>query len=69
MKPQEVVETNRRNDMKVMMVVDIVDGKIPIVHSFIGEDCKSASLNGCRYLELLEQIVWPALRSFAKKRY
>ena len=48
--PHEFVETNNRNDLKVMMLVPIVDGKIPIVHVFIDDDRRQVSVNGSCYL-------------------
>ena len=39
-----------------------MDGSIPIVHPFIGDDGKCQSVNGVCYLKLLKEVVWPALR-------
>ena len=64
----EVVETNDRNAKKVMIFVTIVDGHIPIVHAFVGEDGKTQSVNGTCYLELLQEVVWPALKYKATRR-
>ena len=44
--PHEIVETNNRNDLMVMMFVAIVDGKIPIVLAFIDDDGRRVSVNG-----------------------
>ena len=65
MNPHEAMETNDRNGKKVMIFVAIVDGSIPIVHPFIGDDGKCQSVNGDCYLKLLKEVVWPALRYHA----
>ena len=51
--PREIIETNDRNGAKVMIVVAIVDGKIPIVHALINEEGRPVSVNGASYLKLL----------------
>ena len=66
--PQEVVETNDRNGQKIMIFVAIVNGRIPIVHAFVGDDGRNQSVNGNVYLELLKEVAWPALRSTATRR-
>lgn len=66
--PHEIVETNDRNDKKIMMFVAIVDGRIPVVHAFIDENGRSVSVNGSCYLQLLQDTVWPALRSTATRK-
>ena len=58
----KVLEVNNRNSKKMMIFVAIVDGHIPIVHAFMGEDGKSQSVNGDRYLQLIEDVAWQALR-------
>ena len=47
--PHKVLEVNNRNGKKMTIFVAIVDGHIPIVHAFMGEDGKSQSVNGDRY--------------------
>lgn len=66
--PHKIVETNDRNGKKVMMFVAVVDGQIPIVHAFLDEDDKNQSVNGACYLDLLQDVVWPALRSKATRK-
>ena len=51
-----------------MFFVAIVDGHIPIVHAFTGEDGKNQSVNGDRYQQLLEDVAWPVLRGKAARR-
>lgn len=66
--PHQIVETNDRNGKKVMMFVAIVDGQIPIVHAFVDENCSNQSVNGASYLNLLQDVVWPALRFKATRK-
>ena len=66
--PREIMETNNRNDLKVMIFVAIVDGKIPIIHAFLDEDGHLVSVNGSCYLTLLRDSVWPKLRYSATRR-
>ena len=60
--------------MKSKMINDkttccsVVNGKIPIVHLFIDENERSVSINGSCYLKLLQDTVWPALRSTATRK-
>ena len=54
------METNDRNGQKIMIFVAIVNGLIPIVHAFVGDDGRNQSVNGNVYLELLNEVVWPA---------
>ena len=39
----EVFEANDRNVLKVMVLVAIVDGKVPIFHAFIDENRRRGS--------------------------
>jgi len=55
--PHEIIETNNRNDKKIMMFVAIVDGRIPVVQAFIDENGRSVSVNGSCYLQLLQDTV------------
>ena len=64
----EIIETNNRNDLKVMMFVAIVDGKIPIVYVFIDDDRRQVSLNGSCYLNLLKEVVCPTFRSSVSRK-
>ena len=66
--PLEVVETHDRNTEKVMIFVAIVNGHIPIVHAFFGDDGKNQSVNGNIYLQLLKEVAWPTVRSTATRR-
>ena len=66
--PHKALEVNNRNGKKMMIFVAIVDGHIPIVHAFMGEDGKSQSVNGDRYQQLIEDVAWPALRGKATRR-
>ena len=52
----------------MIFFVAIVDGHIPIVHAFMGEDGKSQSVNGDRYQQLIKDVAWPALRGKAARR-
>lgn len=65
--PHKITETNNRNDVKVMIFVAIIDGKIPVVHPFVNEDGNLVSVNGLRYLSLLQDTIWPAFRSTATR--
>ena len=51
-----------------MIFVAITDGGIPIVHPFIDDEGRLASVNGAVYLELLRDIVWPQFRFSASRR-
>lgn len=66
--PHEIIESNDRNDKKVMIFVAIVEGKIPLVHAFIDENGERISVNGECYLKLLQDRVWPLFRSSATRR-
>ena len=55
--PHEIVETNDRNDKKIMMLVVIVDGMISVVHAFINENERFVSVNGSCHLQLLQDTV------------
>ena len=66
--PHEVVETNDKNGLKVMIFVAIVDGKVPIVHAFIDENGRRESVNGDCYLKLLQENVWPTFRPHATRQ-
>ena len=66
--PHQALEVNDRNGKKIMMFVAIVDGSIPIVHAFMGDNGKSQSVNGECYLKLLQDVAWPALRGKATRR-
>ena len=46
--PHKILEVNNRNGKKMTIFVATVDGHIPIVHAFMGEDGKSQSVNGDR---------------------
>jgi hypothetical protein len=60
--PHLIIETNDRNDLKVMLFVAIVDGKIPVVHAFLDDTGRPQSVNGPCYLSMLQDSVWPKLR-------
>ena len=66
--PHEFIESNDRNDQKVMIFVAIVEGKIPLVHAFIDKRGGKISVNVDCYLKLLQDRVWPLFRSYAKLR-
>ena len=55
--PHEIIESNDRNDQKVMIFVVIVEGKIPLDHAFIDERGGKISVNGGCYLKLLQDRV------------
>ena len=57
--PHEFIESNERNDQKVMIFVAIVEGKI----SLMREGAK-ISVNGDCYLKLLQDRVWPLFRLY-----
>ena len=48
---------------KIIMFAAIFDGRIPVVYAFIDGNGRSVSVNGSCYLHLLQDTVWPALRS------
>ena len=50
------------------MFVAVVAGQIPIDHAFLDEDNRNQSVNGSCYLDLLQDVVWPALRSEATRK-
>ena len=54
--PYEIVESNNRNDGKVMIFVTSVVGKAPIVHSFVDENGKNVTVIGTCYLDLNEVL-------------
>ena len=66
--PHEFIESNDRNDQKVMIFMAIVEGKIPLVHAFIDDRGGKISVNGDCCLKLLQDRVWPLFRSYATRR-
>ena len=66
--PHEIIETNDRNDLKVMLFVAIVNGNVPIIHAFIDEDGRLVSVNGSCYLNLLNEVVWPTIHSSTTRK-
>ena len=54
--PHKVLEVNNRHGKKMMIIVAIVDGHIPIAHAVMGEDGKSQSVNGDHYQQLIEDV-------------
>ena len=65
--PHLIVETNDRNDLKVMLFVAIVNGKIPVVHAFLDNTGRQQSVDGSCYLSMLQDSVWPKLRHCATR--
>ena len=65
--PRKICETNNRNDLKVMIFVAVVKGKIPIVHAFLDDGGHLISVTGSSYLSLLQETVWPKLRFSATR--
>ncbi|QQP52090.1 Hypothetical protein FKW44_004109, partial [Caligus rogercresseyi] len=51
----------------VMIFVAIINGMVPIVHSFLEDDGHLSSVNGDSYLRLLQDIIWPRLRHSATR--
>ena len=51
-----------------MMFVVIVNGHIPTVHTFFGEEGKTQSVNVTCYLEFLQDVAWPALKYKAGRK-
>ena len=66
--PHEIVESNNRNDQKVMLFVAIVDGKVPVVHAFVDENGRNSILNGAGYFDFLREKIWPTFRSSATRK-
>ena len=60
--PHQVVQCKKAHGKKVMAWVGIIDGRCLPVHWFEG------SVNGATYLEMLETIMWPAVRAVATRR-
>ena len=56
--PRKVLEVSNRNGKMMMIFVAIVDGHIPIVHAFMGEDGKSQSVNGDHYQQTVCRRKW-----------
>ena len=66
--PHEMVESNNRNDQKVMLFVAIVDDKVPEMHPFVNENGRKFTLNGTGYLDFLREEVWLTFRSSATRK-
>jgi len=65
--PHNIIETNDRNDVKVLFFVALVKGKNPIVYPFLDSNGNVMSVNRDSYLSLLKDIVWPKLRPYATR--
>ena len=58
----ERVESNNRND-EVIIFDAIVNGKVPVVHAFMGKNGRRKIVNGDCYLNFLQENIWPTFRS------
>ncbi|KAF0292002.1 hypothetical protein FJT64_016980 [Amphibalanus amphitrite] len=59
--PNKLVPCKKAQGQKVMAWVGVVDGKCLPVHWFTG------SVNSDAYLEMLQTVVWPAVRARATR--
>ena len=66
MRPNGIVESNNRNDEKVMIFVAIANGKVPVVHAFTDENGRRKIGDG--YLDFLQENIWPIFRSRATRQ-
>ena len=66
--PHETVESNNRNNEKVMIFLAVIDGKAPIVHPFNDENNRNVIVNGTRYIDLLNEVVCPTFCSSAIRK-
>ena len=55
--PNEIVESNIRNDEKVMIFVAIVNDRVPVVHAFMGENGRRKIVNGYCYLSFMQENI------------
>ena len=60
--PNNLEQCKKQGGAKVMAWVGMVDGQILPIHWFEG------SVNGEKYLDMLKNVVWPAVRSKATRR-
>ena len=60
--PNNVYEVKDQGALKVMAWVGIVDGQVLPIHWF------NSSVNGQSFLDMLEKVVWPAVKGFATKK-
>jgi len=65
--PHNICETNDRNDVKVMIFVALIDGRVPICHAFLDDDVNLTPVNCVCYLSLLQNTVWPRLQYMATR--
>ena len=67
--PHKILETNNRNDVKVMIFVAITDKIIPVVHPFVNKDGNLRSVNSLWYPTLLRDTIWPVFKSTATRNW
>ena len=58
-----VCAENSSKTFQVKRIGGKFDGRIPVEQAFIDKKGRSVSVNGSCYLQLLQDTVWPALRS------
>jgi hypothetical protein len=65
--PYQIAECQVQGDAKVMAFVALVDGRISCLHWFT-ENGQNVSVNSTRYLELMQDVLWPSVRGSATRK-